>query len=359
MPARDPQSSSSAAPAAALLAWYDANRRDLPWRAGAGEPAEPYRVWLSEIMLQQTRAATVAAYFRDFIRRWPTLDALAQASLDDVLRAWAGLGYYARARNLHRCAKLVVGELGGIFPADAAALAKLPGIGPYTAGAIAAIAFDRPAVAVDGNTERVVARFFAVATPLPAGRRVIRELAGSLVPARRPGDFAQALMDLGALVCLPAAPRCAACPWAAGCRANRMEATGEYPRKAPRRRPPTRYGSAFVIEREDGAVFLRRRPAAGLLGGMMEVPSSPWPAARPCGVKSAPLRASWRRLRAPIEHKFTHFRLVLAVYRTQVSARRSLGAAGDARWVARADLAREALPSLMRKVLAAGLRERG
>ena len=283
---------SSAARASALLAWYDRNRRWLPWRAGIGERPEPFRVWLSEIMLQQTRAATVQDYYLDFIERWPTIDALAAASLDDVLRAWAGLGYYARARNLHRCARIVAGELGGAFPATADALADLPGIGPYTAGAIAAIAFDQPVAAVDGNAERVLSRIFAIDAPLPGSRPAIRALAKGLVPATRAGDFAQALMDLGAEVCLPASPKCGICPWAEGCAARSQGSAERYPRKAVRARVPTRYGNAFLIERSDGAVLLHRRPERGLLGGMMEVPSSDWSGSRSPAARSAPIQAS-------------------------------------------------------------------
>jgi A/G-specific adenine glycosylase len=346
--------SASPALSAALLDWYDVHRRVLPWRARIGEKADPYRVWLSEIMLQQTRAATVADYYRAFIARWPAVEDLAAASLDDVLSAWGGLGYYARARNLHRCAAIVARDLEGAFPAAVGDLIKLPGIGAYTAGAIAAIAFDQPVAAVDGNAERVIARLFAIEVPLPAARRTLRALAHSMVPPERPGDFAQAMMDLGAVVCLPVSPRCTVCPWSGICRARREGLPESLPRRKPRAARPVRYGSAFLVERSDGSVLMRRRPQNGLLGGMMEVPSSPWSSAHATKLDAAPLRARWRRV-GLVEHTFTHFHLVLTVFRMRIPARRSLRPPGGMRWVARADLEREALPSLVRKVLAASL----
>jgi A/G-specific adenine glycosylase len=341
-----------------LLDWFDLNGRRLPWRSTNGERADPYRVWLSEIMLQQTRVAAVVPYYREFTSRWPSIHALAAASLDDVLRAWAGLGYYARARNLHRCARLVVGELGGKFPTTVEGLVQLPGIGSYTAGAIAAIAFDRPVAAVDGNVERVLARLFAFDGPLPRARPAIGRLAASLVPRSRAGDFAQALMDLGAQVCLPAEPKCQICPWADRCAAWSLGAARQYPRKTPKATLPTRYGSAFLAERQDGAVLLRRRPENGLLGGMMEVPTSGWSRSRRQGAKAAPFPADWQRLPASVEHTFTHFRLVLSLYRSRIAAGRTVPLPKRARWVAPADLDHEALPSLMRKILAAGLSRR-
>jgi A/G-specific adenine glycosylase len=341
-----------------LLDWYDVYRRPLPWRAGRGQKADPYRVWLSEIMLQQTRATTVANhYYAAFLARWPTIEALAAASLDEVLHAWAGLGYYARARNLHRCAVIVARDLAGAFPAGVGDLIRLPGIGRYTAGAIAAIAFDQPVAAVDGNAERVLARLFAVAKPLPGARAAIRALAQSMVPSHRPGDFAQAMMDLGAAVCLPASPRCAVCPLAVACKARRRGNPESYPRRKPRAKPKVRYGTAFVVERNDGAVLLRRRPERGLLGGMMEVPFSAWSPSRYARLDAAPLRARWRRV-SPVEHTFTHFHLVLTVYHTRLRANRSPVLQEGMRWVARAELDREALPSLMRKLLAASLQRR-
>ncbi|MBI3673627.1 MAG: A/G-specific adenine glycosylase [Rhizobiales bacterium] len=259
-----------------LLAWYDRHRRKLPWRALRGAVADPYHVWLSEIMLQQTTVAAVKGFYAAFLAKWPTLTDLASASLDDVLRAWAGLGYYARARNLHACAKMVTAEWGGRFPDTVAELGKLPGVGPYTAAAIAAIAFGRRLAAVDGNAERVIARLHAIATPLPAAKLEIRVRAQALVPETRPGDFAQGLMDLGATVCTPRRPACPNCPWAEHCAARRCGNPETFPLKRPKPALPVRRGVAFWIERADGAVLLRRRPEKGLLGGMMEVPCARW-----------------------------------------------------------------------------------
>ena len=240
-----------------MLAWYDRHRRTLPWRAPAGERTDPYRVWLSEIMLQQTTVATVGDYFRRFVERWPTVEALAAAPLDDVLSAWAGLGYYARARNLHACAQAVAERHGGRFPEDEAGLLALPGIGPYTAAAIRAIAFDQPASAVDGNVERVIARLFAIETPLPDAKPEIHARAAELVPQQRAGDYAQAMMDLGATVCTPRNPRCVICPLMDGCRARQLGIAEELPRRAPKADKPTRRGLAFVLAAQG-----RRHPAA-------------------------------------------------------------------------------------------------
>jgi A/G-specific adenine glycosylase len=342
--------------AAALLRWYDRHRRNLPWRAVPGEKPDPYRVWLSEVMLQQTTVKAVTPYFVRFTCRWPHVRSLAQAPLDEVLRAWAGLGYYARARNLHACAKEVVERHGGHFPQSEAELIALPGIGRYSAAAIAAIAFGRRAAAVDGNGERVLARLFAVETSLPAARAQIRQLTEGLVPAGRAGDFAQALMDLGATICTPKNPACMHCPWTKGCRASMRGDPESFPRRAPKRRGRVRRGVAFVLRRSDHAVLLRRRASDGLLGGMMEVPTSPWTAdfdasnalAHAPRVQGA--RPSWRRLPGLVAHTFTHFPLELLVYTATVSARTP--APSGARWVAIDELPGEALPSVMRKVLA-------
>jgi A/G-specific adenine glycosylase len=341
-----------------LLVWYDRHRRALPWRVRPGETADPYRVWLSEIMLQQTTVKTVAPYYARFLKRWPSVQALAAASLDDVLRAWAGLGYYARARNLHACARVVVERHGGSFPDTIEALGGLAGIGDYTAAAIAAIAFDRPAVPVDGNVERVVARLFAVEDELPAGKLEIKRLAQSLLPARRAGDFAQALMDLGAGICSPKRPACALCPWSEACAARARGEQETFPRKAVKREGRLRRGAAFVVMRADERVLLRRRPEKGLLGGMSEVPGSDWShdfdVAR--ALDAAPrLRATmaWRRLPGMVRHVFTHFPLELTVFAADVP--RATAAPKGARWVERADLAGEALPNLMRKVIAHAL----
>ena len=308
--------------AAALLAWYDRHRRVLPWRAGPGERPDPYRVWLSEIMLQQTTVATVGPYFRAFLERWPDVASLAAAPLDDVLHAWQGLGYYARARNLHKCAIAVARDHGGRFPDDEAALRALPGIGAYTAAAIAAIAFDRPAVVVDGNVERVVARLYAVETPLPAAKPELRRLAGDLTPDERPGDFAQAMMDLGATICTPRAPRCVLCPLMAGCRARARGIAEELPRRTAKPEKPTRRGVAFFAVDAAGAVLLRRRAEQGLLGGMMEVPSTDWRAeAWPMdeALRAAPLAADWRALPGTVRHTFTHFHLELTVLAARIT----------------------------------------
>jgi A/G-specific adenine glycosylase len=339
---------------ASLLAWYDRHARVLPWRARRGERSEPYRVWLSEIMLQQTTVKTVAPYYARFLARWPTIAALAAASLDDVLRAWAGLGYYARARNLHACARAVVERHGGVFPDDVAALRALPGIGDYTAAAVAAIAFDRAAVPVDGNVERVVARLFAVEQTLPAAKPAIRQLAASLMPARRSGDFAQALMDLGATICSPKRPACALCPWHDACRAHALGRPEAFPGKAPKREGRLRRGAAFVVLRADARVLLRARPEKGLLGGMTEVPGSAWthdfdPAGALASAPRLRARASWRRRPGVVRHVFTHFPLELTVFVAQ--APRATPAPKGARWVKIADLAGEALPTVMRKVL--------
>jgi A/G-specific adenine glycosylase len=357
--ARSPRRKKAATPDPAdLLGWYDRHARMLPWRARQGERVDPYRVWLSEIMLQQTTVKTVTPYYTRFLTRWPTVTALAEASLDDVLRAWAGLGYYARARNLHACAKAIVEQHGGQFPDDMNALRELRGIGDYTAAAIAAIAFDLPAVPVDGNVERVVSRLFAVEEELPAGKPVIKQLAGSLLPGRRTGDFAQALMDLGATLCSPRRPACALCPWNGACVAYARQLQERFPRKAAKREGTLRRGAAFVALRADGRALLRQRPQKGLLGAMTEVPGSEWThdfdevQAR----RSAPrlhAKAKWRRLPGVVRHVFTHFPLELAVFVAQVP--RATRPPKGARWVDLADLPGEALPNVMRKVLAHAL----
>ncbi len=261
--------------APALLAWYDENRRALPWRSAPGMRPEPYRVWLSEIMLQQTRVETVGPYFAKFVARWPDVNALAVAKRSEVLSAWAGLGYYARARNLHACAREIA-RRGGEFPRTARELQELPGIGAYTAAAVAAIAFEARTIAIDGNVERVVARLFALREPLPRAKSKLRVLAGQLQPEGRHGDFAQALMELGATVCTPRKPDCPRCPWQGACAVNVLGKPERFPRKTAKKEGKLRRGAAFVVRREDGAVLLRTRPAKGLLGGMSEVPTSEW-----------------------------------------------------------------------------------
>jgi len=343
------------ATAADLLTWYDRHRRRLPWRAAPGEAADPYRVWLSEIMLQQTTVKAVAPYFARFTERWPTVDQLASAALDDVLRLWAGLGYYARARNLHACAKVVADQHAGKFPSSEVLLAGLPGVGPYTAAAIAAIAFDRPATPVDGNIERVVTRLYAVEDELPAAKPTIRTLAATLTPSRRAGDFAQAMMDLGATICTPKKPACALCPWTESCAARVRGDQESFPRKAEKKTGKLRRGAAFVVIRADGAVLVRTRVPKGLLGGMTEVPTSEWSADFPAddALTAAPrlgkARPKWRRLPGVVSHVFTHFPLELTVYSAEVGE--GARAPDGTRWVARAKLLGEALPNVMRKVL--------
>ncbi len=334
-----------------LLAWYDRHRRDLPWRAKPGEPADPYRVWLSEIMLQQTTVATVGSYFRGFLERWPTVDALAAADLDEVLHAWQGLGYYARARNLHKCAKAVAALPGSRFPDTEEALRALPGIGVYTAAAVVAIAFDRRATVVDGNVERVVARLGAVEAPLPKVKPELRALAADLTPDRRPGDFAQAMMDLGATVCTPRSPHCDRCPLSDICAARAAGIAESLPRRAPKKAKPVRRGVAFWAVRGDGAVLLRRRAEEGLLGGMMEVPSSPWREGHTDNgglLDHAPVAdADWRLLPGLVSHTFTHFHLELTVMAARDVEDRA-GAAGV--WCLPDAFGEYALPTVMKKV---------
>ena len=341
---------------AKLLAWYDAHARELPWRVARGATPDPYHVWLSEIMLQQTTVAAVRGYYIKFLSRWPGVSDLAQASQEDVLRAWAGLGYYARARNLHACAIKVVSGWNGKFPDTEAGLRTLPGIGPYTAAAIAAIAFDRPHAAVDGNAERVMARLYAIETPLPTAKPLIKLKAQALVPMKRAGDFAQALMDLGATICTPRRPNCKICPWTEECEGRNLGIAESLPRKAPKAKTPTRCGIAFWVERDDGCILLRQRPQKGLLGGMMEIPSTPWQATLPRH-PAGPIEAEWSRVNVPVEHTFTHFHLQLSVWKTE-TAQKSLPAGGGYRWVHKDELVHEALPSLMRKVVVAALEDR-
>jgi A/G-specific adenine glycosylase len=346
-------------PAARLLAWYDRHARTLPWRARPGERADPYGVWLSEVMLQQTTVAAVKPYYETFLKRWPTVEALAAADLDEVLQAWAGLGYYARARNLHACAKVVAAEHGGRFPESAAALKRLPGIGDYTAAAIAAIAFAEKAVVVDGNVERVMARRFAVEAPLPDAKPRLRELAGSLTPAERPGDYAQAVMDLGATICTVRQPRCVLCPWMEDCAGRRAGIAETLPQRAPKAERPTRHGAAFWISDGAGAVLLRRRPERGLLGGMMEVPSTEWEVAPPslaAAQAAAPFAAEVEPLPGLVRHTFTHFHLELAVLAGRIDGETAGNGAEEGVWVAVERLGEQALPSLMRKVAAHALR---
>lgn len=338
-----------------LLKWYDRHRRRLPWRALPDETADPYRVWLSEIMLQQTTVATVGPYFMAFTDKWPTVNDLARAELDDVLHAWQGLGYYARARNLHKCAQAVADHHGGVFPDTEESLLTLPGVGPYTAAAIAAIAFDRPAAVVDGNVERVIARVYALDTPLPQAKPRIKELAAVLASDTRPGDYAQAIMDLGATVCTPRKPACALCPWRSMCAAFAAGTQELYPVKAPKKEKPVRRGVAFWIADDNGNILLRRRPEQGLLGGMMEVPSTPWREGEwPDDGRPAHLD-DHQELPGVVRHTFTHFHLELKVIAAQAD--------GDTEpegvWCPIDRFADHALPTVMKKVVRHALAHTG
>jgi len=354
-----------------LLAWYDRHRRRLPWRPEAGERADAYRVWLSEIMLQQTGVKTVGPYFEKFLARWPDVTALARASLDDVLRMWAGLGYYSRARNLHACAVAVLRDHGGVFPDNEEGLRALPGIGPYTAAAISAIAFDRRTMPVDGNIERVVSRLFAIEEPLPQAKPLIQRLATTLLGVTkvgdeksragdeksRAGDSAQALMDLGSSICTPKKPACALCPLNDGCVARGRGDQETFPRKLAKKAGALRRGGAFVVTRGE-ELLVRTRPEKGLLGGMTEVPGSDWLAGQDdkAALRQAPLLKGvvrWHRKTGVVTHVFTHFPLELVVYTANVAARTR--APHGMRWVPIATLADEALPNLMRKAIAHGL----
>jgi A/G-specific adenine glycosylase len=336
------------APASLLLAWYQRHRRSLPWRCRPGEIPDPYRVWVSEIMLQQTTIAATIPYYEAFLRRFRNIEALAAAPLEAVLTAWAGLGYYARARNLHACARAVVAAGG--FPRDLAGLRALPGIGDYTAAAVGAIAFGLPTVPVDGNVERVVARLFAVRDPLPGAKPTLRSLAARLGadPAAigQPSDFAQALFDLGATVCTPATPGCVLCPWMAHCAGRRAGIAEELPRKVAKPARPLRHGVHFWLADVDGNVLLRRRPPTGLLGGMTELPGTEWralPWTAPEALAHAPMDVDWRAA-GQVRHGFTHFELTVDLLAARVER---IEADGFHRPVSA--LAHEALPSVMRK----------
>ncbi|WP_372570553.1 A/G-specific adenine glycosylase [Ruegeria jejuensis] len=297
----------------ALLDWYDIHAREMPWRVGpadraAGIRPDPYRVWLSEVMLQQTTVAAVTDYFQRFTRRWPTVRDLAAAEDGDVMAEWAGLGYYARARNLLKCARVVADELGGVFPDHHDDLLKLPGIGPYTAAAIASIAFDQPETVMDGNVERVMARLHDLHDPLPGSKPALKTYATALTPSERPGDYAQAVMDLGATICTPRSPACGICPVMDACAARRAGTAADLPRKSPKKPKPTRYGYAYLARLEDGAWVLERRPDKGLLGGMLGWPGPDWSQAPD---DAPPFAGAWVDLPGEVRHTFTHFHLIL------------------------------------------------
>ncbi|MER9327117.1 A/G-specific adenine glycosylase [Mesorhizobium sp. M0488] len=342
--------------ASRLLAWYDAHHRELPWRVAPSEHArgvrpDPYRIWLSEVMLQQTTVEAVKSYFRAFVEKWPDVEALAAAPTEDVMKAWAGLGYYSRARNLKACANLVA-QRGGRFPDTEAGLKDLPGIGAYTSAAIAAIAFDRRAAVVDGNVERVVSRLFSITTPLSEAKAEIRAHVEPMVPAARPGDFAQAMMDLGATICTPRRPRCMLCPLREGCSAILSGDPERFPVRLPKADKPLRRGAAFVAMRDDGAILLRKRPEKGLLGGMTEVPTTAW-TARADGATTqaaAPFAAGWRRA-GTIGHVFTHFALELEVFHAHIEG----GAPEGHFWSLAHEISGEALPTVMKKAIEAAI----
>ncbi|MEP2532213.1 A/G-specific adenine glycosylase [Shimia sp.] len=300
-----------------LLEWYNTHARKMPWRVSPADRAkgiapDPYRIWLSEIMLQQTTVAAVKDYFERFTTLWPNVDALANAKDEEVMGAWAGLGYYARARNLLKCARVISTDLNGVFPSSHDELLKLPGVGPYTAAALSSIAFDQPETVVDGNVERVMARLFDEHTPLPAAKPILTAHAAALTPQKRPGDYAQAVMDLGATICTPRNPACGICPWRAPCQARDLGTASDLPKKTPKKPKPIRFGTVYIARRVDGAILLERRPDKGLLGGMLGWPGSEWVE---IGTPDHPhpIRAEWKTLPAEARHTFTHFHLRLTV----------------------------------------------
>ena len=332
-----------------ILAWYDHHARDLPWRIrpaqrAAGTPVDPYRIWLSEVMLQQTTVVAVKDYFHRFTVRWPTVLDLAAANDGDVMGEWAGLGYYARARNLLKCARAIAIDHSGIFPDTYDKLLSLPGIGPYTAAAISAIAFDRPETVMDGNVERVMARLFDIHVPLPTAKPELKLRASSLTPVNRPGDYAQAVMDIGATICTPKSPTCGICPLYAPCAARRSGTAADLPRKMPRKPKPVRYGTVYLVRRADGAWLLERRPDKGLLGGMLGWPGSDW---GDQVTDAPPLAASWTTLAGDVRHTFTHFHLILTV-KTATVPTTTVPDTGF--FLAHHDFRPSDLPTVMRKV---------
>ncbi|MEO0543804.1 MAG: A/G-specific adenine glycosylase [Pseudomonadota bacterium] len=346
-----------------LLEWYDRHARKLPWRAGpgtsqAGERPDPYRVWLSEIMLQQTTVATVKDYFAKFTDRWPTVEDLAAATEDDILKAWAGLGYYSRARNLKKCADIIVTEFGGAFPADIDQLRGLPGIGDYTAAAIGSIAFDIPAPVVDGNVERVFTRLFAIETPLPKAKSEIKKLVHEVLSVSRPGDFAQACMDLGATICSPKKPACMHCPIRSHCAALEGHDPEHFPVKPPKKDKPARVGAVYVIENGSGEIILEKRQGSGLLANMAQAPTTDWNSRTngETGVRGAPLTGLQWKACGEIEHIFTHFSLTLTVWKTSIGERKFQPGANQW-WASVQKLDEEALPTVMKKAIARALPE--
>ena len=350
---RKKNSTEARATARTLLRWYDKNARELPWRIGpaarkAGTRHDPYAVWLSEIMLQQTTVATVAPRYAEFLARWPTVTDMAEASLDEITGQWAGLGYYARARNLHKCAAVVASEHNGVFPDTEERLRALPGIGDYTAAAIAAIAFDRRAIVVDGNIERVVSRLHEIETPLPAAKIEIKERLETIWPQKRSGDFAQALMDLGASICRPKAPMCLLCPISENCAAQKSGTQEQFPMKAAKKPKPNRIGAVFALVNARGEMLFERRPEKGLLGGMLGLPGTEWKEFLNGDVlASAPTAAEWKKS-GEATHTFTHFHLTLDVYAG--AAPKGFRKSADQQWL-KPDAAR--VPTVMKKAVAA------
>lgn len=323
-----------------MLDWYDAHWRKMPWRAPPGKRPDPYHDWLSEIMLQQTTVPTVGRYFTKFVEKWPTVKDLANAAQDDVMKEWAGLGYYARARNLHKCAKVITEQYKGKFPSDIEELKSLPGIGDYTANAIAAIAFDQPSVVVDGNIERVMARVFNIQTPLPAAKKEMKQAAALMAQGRfdRPGDYAQSLMDLGAMICTPTKPACGLCPVNGYCEARRQGIMEQLPRRADKKAKPVRYGQLYWIEDMRGRVFLERRPEKQMMGGMPGFPTSEW-------IEKPPKAAKNTIILGQIRHSFTHFDLYLDI------VKRPVPKAANGWWVERGALNDAGLPTLFAKAV--------
>lgn len=336
-----------------LLAWYDVHARQLPWRipphlSKSGLKQDPYLTWLSEVMLQQTQIATVKAYYHRFIKQWDTVDKLASADREHVLKAWAGLGYYSRARNLKACAEIVSNEQGGQFPDCKQDLIKLPGVGEYTASAIAAIAFGRAEAVVDGNVERVFTRLFAIKTPIPAAKGKVREAVFAALDPARPGDFAQACMDLGATICTPKKPDCSLCPLKVCCSANNEGNPLDYPVKPSKKNKPVRNGAVFIAQDGSGAVLLVKRPETGLLAGMTGLPTTDWTANKngETGADAAPFEANWREL-GSVKHTFTHFHLLLKIW--YANEKQQLEKIGW--WEPEASLSHQALPTVFRKAL--------
>ena len=334
------------------LNWYDKNARRLPWRVSPqdgknGVMPNPYHVWLSEVMLQQTTVAAVKSYFKKFLTLWPELEDLAAAEEDDVMRAWAGLGYYSRARNLKACGDIVVENFGGEFPRTQQELIMLPGIGEYTSAAIAAIAFGEKTQVVDANIERVVARYSANPTPLPRLKTDCRELMGMVTPAKRPGDFVQAMMDLGATICTPKNPKCPACPFREDCLSYNDKTALNFPVKAPKKTKPSRKGAVFVIERSDGAIWLEKRGGKGMLAGMAGLPTTGWGVSQngEVGENSVLFAGKWR-FRGTIRHSFTHFHLELEVWHIH-----SQKCPKSGWWSQRKKISQEALPTVMKKAV--------